>query len=484
MGEWAAQLALAQVPPRVAERARLQRLATLAAGRAGQRAAEPFAAVAPAGPVGEIYAGACASIAHDWDDYLFMGHTGHSSVWTARALAPDPERALVAQIAGNEIAGRLGAALFLGPHNGQFWASIHCAGAAASAGVALGLDGERLGQALAIALYQPPFGLVAGFMGPDTKLLTAAAPAVQGAQAALLAAEGVSGPLDVIEDRRGLLTHFAFVRRPAMLGELGRVWLTDTLAFKPVPGCAYLQAAVDAVLAAGVGAGDIASIEVEAGYLTLAMEELGRRAGLGAVGVTFSTARSLAVASIAGRLTHRELSPDWLAEHRAQIEDLAARTELRHDWQLTLDTIRGAVDGGASLRDVPLGAWPGIVRRAREAGLVESALDRRELRKLVGESGPLRELAGIVGRDALRRGAPRGMEAIDTSSLRLTFPCRVRIRTRLGETIEADGRELGSCGRPLDEQRAVVEDKCRAVDATPEELLEPRPGVAAAAAPS
>jgi hypothetical protein len=317
-------------------------------------------------------------------------------------------------------------------------------------------------------------------MGPDTKLLTAAAPAVQGAQAALLAAEGVRGPLDVIEDRRGLLTHFAFVRRPAMLGELGRVWLTDTLAFKPAPGCAYLQAAVEAMLAAGVTGADIASIEVEAGYLTLVMEELGRRAGLGPVGVTFSTARSLAVASIAGRLTHRELSPEWLAEHGAAIEDLAARTKLRHDWQLTLDTIRGAVAGGASLRDVPVSAWPGIVRRAREAGLVEGALDRRELRGLLGDAGPLRELAGIVRREALRRDGPRGMEAIETAALRLTFPCRVRIRLRSGETIEADGREPGSCGRPLDEQRAVVEDKCRAVDATPEELLEAGPGVPAA----
>ena len=50
-----------------------------------------------------------------------------------------------------------------------------------------------------------------------------------------------------------------------MLGALGEVWLTDTLAFKPRPGCAYLQAAVDAVLAAGVEASEVAAIEVEAG---------------------------------------------------------------------------------------------------------------------------------------------------------------------------------------------------------------------------
>ena len=77
-------------------------------------------------------------------------------------------------MAGNEVGGRLGAALFLGPHNGQFWSSIHCGSASVAAGVALGLDAERLAHALAIALYQPPYGLWPGFMGPDSKLLTAA----------------------------------------------------------------------------------------------------------------------------------------------------------------------------------------------------------------------------------------------------------------------------------------------------------------------
>jgi hypothetical protein len=469
---WAAQLTDDQVPDSVAGRARLQRVSVLAAGEAGREAATPFAAVAPDGPLGEIYAGAAASIAHDWDDYLYMGHTGHSAVWTAQALAEHPDRALLAQIAANEVAGRLGAALFLGPHNGQFWASIHCASAATAAGVALGLDGQRLAHALAISLYQPPFGLVAGFMGPTTKLLTAASPALSGAQAALLAAEGVDGPLEVIEDRRGLLTHFAFVPRPAMLGALGGVWLTDTLAFKPLPGCAYLQAAVDAMLGAGVEAREIAGVTIEAGYLTLTMEALGKRAGLRPVGVTFSAALSVAVAALAGRLTHRELAPAWLADHRTEIAELAGRIELRHDWDLTLETVRGASAGGASLRDVPLTAWPAVLRRAREAGLVDETVDRRELRTLFGRRDAMRELASILRRDATRRG-PKGMEAIDTSRLRMTFPSRLRIRLRSGRVVEAEGGEPGSCGRPLPEQRRVVEEKCALVGLDPGALAAP-----------
>jgi hypothetical protein len=451
----------------VLERARLQTAAVLAAGRAGEQAAGPFAAGTPGGAPGEVYMGAAASIAHDWDDYLYMGHTGHSAVWTARAFAPeDPERALLAQIAGNEVAGRLGAALFLGPHNGQFWASIHCGGAAAAAGVALGLDAERLAHAIAIALYQPPYGLWPGFMGPATKLLTAAEPAAQGARAALLAAEGIRGPLDVIEHRRGLLTNFAFVRRPGLLGALGRVWLTDTLAFKPLPGCAYLQAAVDAALSAELTPSDVAGIDVEAGVLTVAMEALAPSDATTPAAINFSAARSVAIALIAGALTHEQLDPAWLSERRAEIEELAARVRVRHDWELTLETVRGPVEAGASTADVRPGGWLRVLRRMRELGMPE-VIDLRELRSLLARH----DLRGELWRVARTRGD--GIESLDTGAMRMSFPCRLRIRLRSGRTLAFDGAQPGSCGRPLEEQRRVVEEKCRLVGLERGELVAP-----------
>jgi 2-methylcitrate dehydratase PrpD len=457
-GGWAAGLTAADLPDRVAERARMQVLSMTAARAAGEEAARPFARVAPDGPLGEVFAGAAASMAHDWDDYLYMGHTGHSSVWAARAFAPDDERALVAQVAANEVAGRLGAALLIGPHNGQFWSSIHCASAAVAAGVGLGLDGERLGHALAIALYQPPYGLWPGFMGPPTKLLTAAEPAVQGARAALLAAEGVEGPLEIVEAPRGLLRNLSFAPRPAMLGELGAVWLTDTLAFKPFPGCAYLQAAVDGALRAAVEARDVAEVVVDAGYLTVAMERLGRDGGLTPVGVGFSAARSVAVALLAGRLTHAELAPDWLAGHAGEVSDLAARVRVRHDWALTLRSARGVVDAGASVRDVPLRAWPRVLRRMRELGMDEAALPPRELAELARRADLRRELRAL-----LRGGSAHGLAGLDTERLRMTFPCRLSIRLRSGRVARVEGDERGASARPLAEQRDVVAARARAV---------------------
>ena len=329
----------------------------LAAGRAGEEAAAPFAAAAPGGRAGRgLHAARPRRSPTTGTTTCSWATPATRRCWTARAFAPDdPERALLAQIAGNEVAGRLGAALFLGPHNGQFWSSIHCGGAAAAAGVALGFDAERLAHAIAISLYQPPYGLWPGFMGPATKLLTAAEPAAQGARAALLAAEGVRGPLDVIENPRGLLTHLAFVRRPAMLGGLGA-----RLAHRH----ARLQAAARA---APISRRRSRRRSAPRCRRRRRRRSTSRRASSpwrwrswhprGAptpVGVNFSAARSVAIALIAGRLTHEELDPAWLSEHRADVEELAARVRVRHDWELTLETLRGTgrrrrVHGGRGL---------------------------------------------------------------------------------------------------------------------------------------
>jgi 2-methylcitrate dehydratase PrpD len=461
IAEWAAGLAAADLPATVRERAELQALSIAAGRAAGEAAAAPFAAVAPDGPVGEVYRSAAASIAHDWDDYLFMGHTGHSAVPAAAAFAPDRERELVARVAANEVAGRLGAALFLGPHNGQFWASIHCASAAVAASLGLGLDARRTAHALAIALYQPPYGMWPGFMGPQSKLLTAAEPAAVGARAALLAADGVTGALDVIEHPRGVLASLSFAPRPAMFGALGRVWLTDTLAYKRLPGCAYLQSVAEAALAAGVEAADVADVEIEAGWLTCEMEELGRGPALSPVRVNFSAALTTAIALLAGRLTPAELEPAWLAENEPRIRPLAARVRVVHDPGLTAQTLRGTLEAGAS-PDLGLRDLLRIRRRLGDVNMDEANPGPAVLRALVAD----RDLRRYLGRSlrARRHGGSgeRGIDGLDTAALRMTFPSRLRIRLHDGSARLIDGSEPGSCGRPLAEQRAVIEERLTA----------------------
>jgi 2-methylcitrate dehydratase PrpD len=476
--EWVSDLSADAIPESVLERARLQAMNTVAAGLAGStspavaRLREATSYWAAPGSVGVIgtddewepaaaaYANAAASMAHDWDDYLYMGHTGHSAVWAARAIGDvtgaSGDDILAAQIAANEIEGRLGAALFIGPHNGQFWSSIHCAGAAAAASRLRRLDPEQTAHAIAIALYQPPYGLWPGFMGPDTKLLTAAEPVAQGIRAAILAASGFTGPLDVIESRRGFLSHFSYAPRPALLDGLGQSWLTDTIAYKEHPGCAYLQPAVEAVLRLqaeyGFEAGDVARIDVRAGWLTTTMEKLGAGEPLTSVRVNFSLALSCAAALTAGRLTHEELTPDWLSEHEDDLRDLATRVFLEHDWQLTAKTIQAS---GGSAADLPLRRLPSIRRRMQDTGMDEVGLglaDLREAAKHLGGGG----IRGLMGRGDT---PSNGGHALEAANIRMTFPCHVSIQLRSGGVLETDGRERGGSGAPLEEQEAVVGEK-------------------------
>jgi 2-methylcitrate dehydratase PrpD len=229
-----------------------------------------------------IYANAALSMALDYDDYLFAGHTGHSAVLVSLALCEALGRPgrdwLLAQVIANEIEGRIGASVLLGPLNGQLWSFIHLAGGAVIAGRLLGLDAARIRSALGIAFLQPPHGLWAPFFGSGSKTILGAGPAVAGVQAAELAAAGLEGCADVLESTQGFVAAFTPDPLPGAYGGLGRTWLTETLCYKIYPGCAYVDTAVDSVLSlvsrAPIDPARVKGIEVEAGPLTLGMEGL------------------------------------------------------------------------------------------------------------------------------------------------------------------------------------------------------------------
>jgi hypothetical protein len=296
-----------------------------------------------------------------------------------------------------------------------------------------------------------------GFMGPGSKLLTAAEPAALGARAALLAAEGMSGALDVIEHPRGVLANLSFAPRPAMFGGLGQVWLTDTLAFKRLPGCAYLQSVAEAACAARVDPAEVDRIEIEAGWLTCEMEKLGRGPDLSPVRVNFSAALTTAICLLVKRLTPAELEPAWLAENEAEIRGLAARVSLRHDPGLTARTLLGTLEAGAS-PGLGLGDLMRIRRRLADVNMGEASPAPALARALAADRR-LRRRFGALLRARLGGASDPGVAALDVAALRMTFPSRLRLRLRGGASSVVEGDEPGSCGRPLDEQRAVVAEK-------------------------
>jgi len=293
-GRWLSQLSYADIPDATLRAARFQILNMVAAVHAAAQSSEA-SSLAP-GRAGFSVGGgrstalcdgskhaphdaaldnAAHSMAQDYDDIVWMGHTCHSAVFAALAVAEhegaDAGQMLTAVVAANELAGRLGASSMLGPLNGQMWTFIHCLGAAAATAKLLGLDEQQSVNALAISLAQPNFALQPGFMTPSSKLLAAATPTATGIQAAYFARAGMTGAADLVEDQRGFWSRFSYLPLPTMIDGLGELWTMQTLTIKTYPGCHYFQTACAALerLLARIDVGTVRSVEIETTKLAI-----------------------------------------------------------------------------------------------------------------------------------------------------------------------------------------------------------------------
>ncbi len=439
---WAASLRLGDVPASVREACRDQRrsvMASIAASAHDETSQRVLRAVGGWAADGDValpttarrvraddalYAATSLSMAQDFDDYLCFGHSGHSAVLVPMLLGGPPERQLLAQVAANEIEARLGGACLLGPLNGQMWSFIHAAGAAVAAGMLLDLDSRRLAHALAIALYQAPRPTAPGFMGPDSKLLTAAEPTMIGVRAARLAAADATGPLDALDHPHGFLGAFSFAPLRAFFEGLGVGYATETIAVKPYPGCAYIDTTIDALLSLDLPEPDaIESIDVDASLLTCMMNAMSRCEGIpSTVGVNFSIPWSVAAA-----LGPRRLGPDELRRERLpSLAALASRVRLHHDWSMTATSLRAFA---------PLGV-PGFAGISSRAILSALGRMRAEHPPLALDLAMVPALASVG--PAIRRGArslPWQPDAL--AEFAWTFPARVRVKTRDGHIHDA-----------------------------------------------
>lgn len=497
LAHWVVGLQDEEIPARVIRKARYQVASVLAAlhagmdtreGQAVRRAVLGWARPGPCCviPDGDrltlpeaLTINSAYSMALDYDDYLFLGHTGHSAVLGSLAVCQEQglgyQQMLTAVVVANEVGGRVGASAVFGPQNGQAWSYIHAAAGAALASRLYGLTEAQTAHALGIAMYQPTFTLWPGFMGPGSKVLTAAGPTVTGVQAARLAAEGLTGAADIFEHpRQGFFRHFTFVPLPHMMSGLGRAWVTDTLAYKRYPGCAYVDTTLDAllqILAERKAAGrplepeQVTSVKVEASLLTLEMDNVSaghELSELSPVNINFSIPHNVALALLAGRHGPAQLDRANLQQHREQIRSLAARVELRHHWGMTLDVLGAfeeALGKNGALAALSAPDLVSVIRgyaRHLEGGQARSL----DLRALL-----LRHGRTAVGRLARAWSAGRGRESptldeVDFTRLRMVFPARVTVETRQGEVFSV--RQDTPVGAPGQLGRfSCVEDKLR-----------------------
>jgi 2-methylcitrate dehydratase PrpD len=480
LAEWICALDYASIPERVLERARHQVLNVLAAvhagsethaGRAVLAAARGFGGAGPCTviPTGEklplhdaVLVNSAFSMALDYDDYLYMGHTGHSAVLASWAIAEAEKSStrdfITAQVIANEIGGRVGASAVLGPQNGQAWSFLHAVEGAAVAAKLYDLSVEQTAHALAIAMYQPTFTLWPGFMGPESKVLTAAGPTVTGMQAAAFARQGLTGASRIFEHpRKGFWASFTYAPMPEMLSGLGQAWVTDTLTFKKHPGCAYIDTTLDALFDAlrefdhdhgrAIAPSEVARIVVRASLLTVEMDNLSAEhvdasAALSPVNINFSIPFNVAIGVIAGRHSAAELSQAFLDRHEHEIRELAGRTELEHDWSMSFDVARAFA--GALGRNSParrLGPRD-VVRvlagyASQMGGTKAHSLDLPALARR--SAAALARLVADFAKQGRQVGARAelGLAQADFTRFRMALPASVRIETLLGEHYKA-----------------------------------------------
>lgn len=439
---FAAELSYEGIPQRIHRRTKDQILSVLGASHAGRHSEGATSALEAARSWGSpgadggatawlsgeklpahnaIFANAAASVSFDFDDYVFAGHTGHSAVTAAFAYGElhraSGKDVLAAITVGNEVGGRLGASLLFGPQNGQMWSYIHVLEAACIASRFHGLDAARTANAIGIAFTQPPYALMPAFMGPDSKLLIPASTTVEGCRAADLAARGWTGSTSIIEDRQGFLEKFNPNNLGWFLSGYGDAWLSDTMTIKVVPGCAYVDTAIDAFSEIRsqrkLTLEQIESIDVRCGMFTSGMEAFSHMyrsaERLEPITINFSVALSIGLILVAGGLEPEFLSHKYLDTNRDAIEAAAKLVTMNHDAEMDARSGKASASRGF-------------------------------------------ELASVLGRKSL--------VGVSFEDYVMSFASSVTVTTKDGKTHEASQDvPLGAAGRPSEETAELVREK-------------------------
>jgi 2-methylcitrate dehydratase PrpD len=140
-------------------------------------------------------------------------------------------------------------------------------GAAATAGLLLGLDSGQLAGAMGIACSLASGVLEANRAGGTVKAAHSGWAAASGVRAALLARSGLTSPPTAIEGRFGLLRAFmgVDVDPESLVGDVGDRWELLNIGLKAYPTNGFTHPTIDAaklLRADGLGLDDIATVEL------------------------------------------------------------------------------------------------------------------------------------------------------------------------------------------------------------------------------
>ena len=413
-----------------------------------------------------VYANSVLSMTLDYDDYVYPVHTGHSAVNVPLALAEKLGRSgkdlLLAQIIATEVEARVGASIVMGVQNGQLCSSVHMIGSACAAAKLMGLDAKKMVNAIGIAMYQPNYGLFAGFMGSDAKVLTAAITATTGLEAAFLAAKGLTGTSTILEDENGFCENFAFAPVMSMFSGFGKTWLMDTICYKPYPGCAYVDTLVDCILKLArkneIDPDIVSEVNIYANILTYKMDSYSQPFMKGPQStqatLNFSVPFNAAVAIIDKELTPRQLTHQRIQDLR--IWDLTEKVHLYLNFPMSLK----------SLTMTPISTLT-IIKEVGIRRLVpffKEHLGLSNAKEIFRSFCRLKSFKILSGQ-RWRRPKIKGefdLSKVDLAGYRMPLGTMVEIIMRDGRKfVESEEIPLGAAGYSKEEKRSVVETKFR-----------------------
>jgi len=195
-------------------------------------------------------------------------HPGAPTIAAVHALGMERRNFLRAVVVGYEISTRIGAAM--GRAHYRYWhntGTIGSFGAAAACAELLGLERGKFAHALATVATFSAALQQAFRMDSMSKPLHAGRAAEAGVEAALMAREGVTGSLDILEGEAGFGR--AMGDNPdweRAFATLGREFNVTRMTFKNHSCCGHTFAAIDGALELkkrmGVAARDIDRVEV------------------------------------------------------------------------------------------------------------------------------------------------------------------------------------------------------------------------------
>jgi 2-methylcitrate dehydratase PrpD len=294
LARFVTQVSIDRLPPLALERARMVLASTIASAAMGcgiesskiirslahERGGTNEATVwfdaghkLPATEAARVNAVMSDAAASDDSDLRNIAHIG--TIVTAVSLAmaertgASGRAVLGAMVLGYEVAGRIDEALTPGRSERGFHSSISTIfGGAVAAGCLLGIDAERMTQAIALAATSIG-GLHAAATTSVAREYHAGLSALLGIHAAMAAQKGFVAEKEVLEMPRGFFSAYGGDHLDDVTRDLGDSWdIVTNMAIKLVPGGhphhAAAEAAANAAIAGDVNPAEVQSIEVSA----------------------------------------------------------------------------------------------------------------------------------------------------------------------------------------------------------------------------